>query len=162
MLTININNYNLNSKNPVFQDKVTYSEGEETFLFDVKLTLQGDNFLVEGFSEMDITLECSRCLEKTVTKQVISFMDLYIKNRSDREKLEDDFQGNIFIIEDGNINLADSIAAALEEQKISNLLCSEECKGLCPLCGTDLNKAKCNCSEDNIDPRFEALKNFKI
>ena len=162
MLTININNYNLNSKNPVFQDKVTYSEGEETFLFDVKLTLQGDNFLVEGFSEMDITLECSRCLEKTVTKQVISFMDLYIKNRSDRETLEDDFQGNIFLIEDGNINLADSIAAALEEQRISNVLCSEECKGLCPLCGTDLNKAKCNCSEDNIDPRFEALKNFKI
>ncbi len=107
-------------------------------------------------------MECSRCLDSFKEEQVISFKDIYLKNKSDFEKYEKDFSGNIFFVENGTINLADSIAAALEEQKIVSIFCSEECKGLCPHCGTNLNKAKCNCKDDNIDPRLEALKNFKI
>ena len=39
-------------------------------------------------------------------------------------------------------------------------LCKEDCKGLCPLCGTDFNKESCDCIVENIDPRFAKLKNF--
>jgi len=118
--------------------------------------------LVEGNSGLEVTLECSRCLQDTKVYQEISFKDLYLKNKAGFEEIEKDFPGNIFFIENGNLNLADSIAAALEEQKVDSVLCSEECKGLCPQCGTNLNKAKCKCKDDNIDPRLEALKNFKI
>jgi len=38
-----------------------------------------------------------------------------------------------------------------------HLLCSEECKGLCPTCGGDLNKASCNCKSEAHDPRWDAL-----
>ncbi len=41
-------------------------------------------------------------------------------------------------------------------------LCSEECKGLCPHCGTNRNVASCNCHSDYIDPRLAVLKNIKI
>jgi len=37
-------------------------------------------------------------------------------------------------------------------------LCSEDCKGLCPVCGTDLNKSQCNCIKKETDPRWEKLK----
>jgi len=37
-------------------------------------------------------------------------------------------------------------------------LCSPECKGLCTICGQDLNLAGCQCQEKEIDPRWEALK----
>lgn len=37
-------------------------------------------------------------------------------------------------------------------------LCSDDCKGLCPKCGANLNKKDCGCSVKNIDPRLEALK----
>jgi len=40
-------------------------------------------------------------------------------------------------------------------------LCREECRGLCPTCGTDLNKGTCACAGKPIDPRLEVLKNFK-
>jgi uncharacterized protein len=37
-------------------------------------------------------------------------------------------------------------------------LCSEECKGLCPICGTDLNKSHCHCVIEKTDPRWDMLK----
>ena len=38
------------------------------------------------------------------------------------------------------------------------LLCREDCKGLCPVCGSDLNVKTCNCNQKQIDPRLEKLK----
>ncbi|MBQ3561654.1 MAG: DUF177 domain-containing protein, partial [Oscillospiraceae bacterium] len=38
------------------------------------------------------------------------------------------------------------------------LLCREDCKGLCPVCGSDLNEKTCNCNQKQIDPRLEKLK----
>ena len=38
------------------------------------------------------------------------------------------------------------------------LLCREDCKGLCPVCGSDLNEKTCNCTQKQIDPRLEKLK----
>ena len=38
------------------------------------------------------------------------------------------------------------------------LLCREECKGLCPVCGADLNETTCNCNTKKVDPRLEKLK----
>ncbi|MDD4343092.1 MAG: DUF177 domain-containing protein [Eubacteriales bacterium] len=123
---------------------------------------QDDKFYAEGTSEFEKKLECSRCLQETKINQQISFKDLYLKNKEDLEMYENDFPGNIFFVEKGNLDLADSIAAALEEQKVDSALCSENCEGLCPQCGTNLNIAKCKCKDDKIDPRLEALKNFKI
>ncbi len=36
-------------------------------------------------------------------------------------------------------------------------LCKPDCKGLCPICGTDLNEASCECEQDEIDPRLAGL-----
>jgi uncharacterized protein len=41
-------------------------------------------------------------------------------------------------------------------------LCKEDCKGLCPSCGQDLNTADCGHREEKIDPRWEALKGLKL
>lgn len=39
-------------------------------------------------------------------------------------------------------------------------LCSEECKGLCPKCGVNLNTSSCMCTDQEGDPRFEVLKSL--
>ena len=52
----------------------------------------------------------------------------------------------------------------IKEQIVLNvpmkLLCNEECKGICPKCGTDLNINKCNCSLTEVDSRLEILKDL--
>jgi uncharacterized protein len=40
-------------------------------------------------------------------------------------------------------------------------LCAEDCKGLCPVCGTNLNRGTCQCQRSWDDPRFAALKNLR-
>ncbi len=40
------------------------------------------------------------------------------------------------------------------------LLCREDCKGLCPKCGADLNSGPCNCNHKEIDPRLAGLADF--
>lgn len=54
------------------------------------------------------------------------------------------------------------ITGAVESIVYSSLpmrnLCSDECKGLCPKCGTDLNKSECNCDTTRYDPRFAIFR----
>jgi uncharacterized protein len=40
-------------------------------------------------------------------------------------------------------------------------VCREECKGLCPHCGKNLNSGECECAQGASDPRWEALKSLK-
>ena len=44
---------------------------------------------------------------------------------------------------------------------VLKFLCSEDCKGLCPVCGTNLNKGECNCDTAVCDPRFAILRNLQ-
>jgi len=40
----------------------------------------------------------------------------------------------------------------------SKFLCKDDCKGLCTVCGKNLNEGKCDCQTDRTDPRLEVLK----
>ena len=42
----------------------------------------------------------------------------------------------------------------------TSLLCNENCKGLCPVCGCNLNVEECSCEVEDIDPRLAVLKDF--
>ena len=44
----------------------------------------------------------------------------------------------------------------------TKILCKEDCAGLCPECGADLNLGKCSCVKQIADPRLESLRNFVI
>jgi len=41
-------------------------------------------------------------------------------------------------------------------------LCRETCKGLCPICGIDRNEHNCSCEDEQIDPRWEKLKQLRL
>ena len=49
----------------------------------------------------------------------------------------------------------------LAGQPMKNL-CKADCKGLCPVCGANLNDGECDCDKVIVDPRLAALKNFKL
>lgn len=43
----------------------------------------------------------------------------------------------------------------------AKVLCREDCRGLCPVCGADLNQETCTCQREVMDPRWDALKKLK-
>jgi uncharacterized protein len=53
---------------------------------------------------------------------------------------------------------------ALEQIELAlpmRFVCSEECRGLCPMCGVDLNERACGCSQERSDPRLAVLREFR-
>ena len=85
-------------------------------------------------------------------------------SKQKQEQTQDELQDEFGIIEqDGTFDISDSILAALVEATPFVVLCKDDCKGLCPHCGANLNEENCTCSNapDAMNP-FAALANFKF
>ncbi|GIP21372.1 MULTISPECIES: DUF177 domain-containing protein [Paenibacillus] len=126
---------------------------------DLKAVYLGDNEVhVQGNLSTELDMTCSRCL-KPLKKQIgIGFEERfkYSENAEDVQNEEDDIR---YIAED-DVDLVPFI----EEDLLLNLpfaaICKDDCKGLCPTCGTDLNERECGCDREVVDPRLAALKDF--
>ena len=104
-----------------------------------------DSFLVEGIIETVLILTCSRCLEKYESSAKIDISEEVMK--SDMEDRDELFIDEIIV---------DNIILSLPIKT----LCSEDCQGICPHCGQNLNEGECDCEVESIDPRLEKLKDF--
>ena len=64
---------------------------------------------------------------------------------------------DVFQITQDSVEVEDILVPELLLQVQMTYLCKEDCKGLCPICGTNRNTNDCNCESRQIDPRFAAL-----
>ena len=106
-------------------------------------------------------VDCDRCL-KSVTVPVETEFDVtYVPEEDYRESeaaelQEEDLSLSVF---DGEtIDVDELVREQLLLALPSRALCTEECKGLCPTCGTDRNAAACDCETKEVDPRWAGLK----
>ena len=93
---------------------------------------------------------CDRCgkafpLEKEITYQCLL-----------AEELQNEDNDDIVLLEDGQADVGDLARTAFILGMDSKTLCSEDCKGLCPRCGADLNLGPCSCQKE-VDPRLAVL-----
>lgn len=72
------------------------------------------------------------------------------------ETLENDENDEIVLLRDGCVDVAELARSAFILNMDAKTLCSEDCKGLCPRCGANLNEGPCGC-EPERDPRWAAL-----
>jgi uncharacterized protein len=127
---------------------------------NLKLLKSGKNYIGRGEIETKINLECSRCL-KIFTQILKSEIRFFLKEEKDQLILEAEDResqirpGSFFKLDD---LVRESLILSLPFKP----LCTEECKGLCPVCGIDLNLSTCKCKKDLIDPRWEKLKDLKL
>jgi uncharacterized protein len=68
---------------------------------------------------------------------------------------------DVSIYDGEKIDLTDLVREQILLDLPTQILCQEDCKGLCQKCGANLNEVNCNCEENEIDPRWSALKNLK-
>lgn len=76
------------------------------------------------------------------------------------EKADDGFSADeepVYFFEGDEIDLFPYVEQSVFLQKPMKTLCSEDCKGLCPQCGINLNENECSCEKSPIDPRFAVL-----
>lgn len=128
-------------------------------LSDVQGTLQvsvtDDGVALEGDLEAHTELGCSRCLERYEQSLTLQFTEIYSFSPA-REK--DDDQKEQRLPPDAVINLGPLIREyALLDIPIKHV-CREDCKGLCPVCGANLNEEDCGHRREEIDSRMVKLK----
>jgi DUF177 domain-containing protein len=122
-------------------------------------------FRLAGGVKTRLELSCSRCLEP-FSLAVDQTYDLRYQphahntGEGEREIEEDDLTTAFY--ENDEIDLGQLMREQFYLALPMKPLCSETCKGLCPVCGTNLNRGACVCSRSWVDPRLEALKQFKI
>ena len=120
-----------------------------------------DQFRLVGSVRTTLELPCSRCLEP-YTWPVDSSFDLryqpHARNtgEGEREIEEDDLTTAFY--ENETIDLGQLMREQLYLALPMKPLCRDECKGLCPTCGTNWNKGTCDCTNQWEDPRLAALK----
>ncbi|MDB4916318.1 MAG: hypothetical protein JWM95_3962 [Gemmatimonadetes bacterium] len=100
-------------------------------------------FYWHGTIEGDVSIECSRCLGSAGSH--VSDEAHLIFAEAGTEGVEDD--PDVFLLDDRKPDL--DLRPALREQWLLNVpgyaLCREDCKGLCPTCGAELNLGPCEC-----------------
>lgn len=102
----------------------------------------------------DLVFECHRCLKN---------VNISLKNTVERVLVtssETDEDEEFILIADGVLELSPVVEEDITLNLPLQILCNEDCAGLCPQCGKDLNNGMCECDETKIDPRLEALKNL--
>ena len=100
--------------------------------------------------------ECRRCLEP-VSVPVEEELDLLFAPAEDSEEVGEDAVRPL-PKKGGELNLADAIREEVLLSQSLLVLCKPDCKGLCPRCGTNLNESRCECSHEESDPRWDALR----
>lgn len=128
--------------------------------YEAVLLKKGSKVILKGKVETEIILECSRCLEKFKKPIDERFEITYIKGEpspsiepielSKFELDEDYYQKEIDILSPARDAILLSVPIAP--------VCKPNCKGLCPVCGKNLNKERCNCKIEISESPFSVLK----
>ena len=113
--------------------------------------------LVEGELRIDVTMPCSRCLKPVPVSIAVPFREHFMVG-GEREAEE---EADLYIpVPDNEIDLTPYVEEAVQLELPLVPLCADDCKGLCPECGKDLNEGECGCDRTPIDPRLAALKDL--
>ena len=120
---------------------------------------------VQGHYAVEMAAQCDRCLGRARFPLDVRF-DLFYRPVSviarDEEVAIDEGEAEIGFYEDGGMELEDilreQVLLALPMQRV----CSDLCKGICPVCGRNRNETACDCKMETVDDRWGALRNLEL
>ncbi len=113
-----------------------------------------EGLLTRGKFRAIVDAICGRCLTNFDLGLETNFTELITFASHVKEDTE------MIYPEDGQIDFTPVVGEYLMLEIPINPLCKVNCKGLCPVCGNNLNVEKCEHSEESIDPRLEILKSL--
>jgi uncharacterized protein len=134
------------------------AEFDKPVRVELTVSKSKDQLICRGKITAPVNLECSRCLLRFVEEQSAD-LDFVIDLSGTLERTNS--EEDSFFVADPSFSyfvLDDLVREAIILSLPLKPLCSEECRGLCPVCGTDLNRSHCHCVIEKSDPRWDKLK----
>lgn len=122
--------------------------------------IKGRELLIKGNTKVTIIIPCDRCLKEVPTEFRLDFEK--IVDLSDDQENELDEKNYI----DGyHLDVDKLLYNEILIGWPMKILCSDDCKGICNVCGQNLNEGTCDCEDTSLDPRMSVIrdvfKNFK-
>ena len=156
-------------------DETGYTSGDHEFNlpggidYDLVLTNAGEGILATGMLNAHVIGTCDRCLEKAEFDVAGEVDEYFLFEEPAEGELGDDEDEMDFslVSSDGTIDLADPLNTALLMETPFVVLCKPDCKGLCPVCGANLNETDCGHAAQIEADRlasspFAVLKGLKL
>ena len=105
---------------------------------------------------VDLVGRCWRCLADARVHLEIRSDEFSADGRDPDAPFDEDLDS--VYVHEHTLDLAAWTRDAVAEAVPATLLCREDCAGLCPQCGADLNEGPCGCAQEAHDPRWDGLK----
>ena len=115
--------------------------------------------VVRGTVRGRLAEECRRCLRPVQEDFEEELTLVFVSDASG----EDTDEGDAFAFDPvgSSLDLSDAVREEVILAMNPYVVCDPECAGLCPRCGKNLNEGPCDCAEEEVDPRWEALRALK-
>ena len=142
-------------------DPVPVGEGELRATGRVHLLRTHQGLLLSATIRVQTEAECGRCLKGIEHQSVVAVEEECfptVDPSTGRRMFPPDVaEGVLHIDYSQMLDLSDVMRQYLLTSEPLKVLCREDCKGICPECGVDLNVDGCKCSQAQVDPRWGAL-----
>ncbi len=140
--------------------RFVHYRGVSPFQEPVLLTAEARNRV--GVVTLDCTyqytlhLSCDRCLTPFSKQVTLHAAHTVVRSLSSESSDDDDY----LVAPDGIVDLDEVATNDVLPELPGKFLCREDCKGLCPVCGCNLNEGSCGCERREADPRLAILDQF--
>lgn len=129
-------------------------ELSETVHADLKIEYMEGTISVKGRVKGSYKAQCSRCLADTGDVFDIMIDEIFVHLSADTNNTEN------YMFDAGYIDLTIPLIDNILLSFPGVVLCGNDCKGLCQICGVNLNETQCSCENHDIDIRMDKLKDF--
>ena len=120
---------------------------------------------IRGKGEITAVAPCDRCLEPVATVFDLNILRITKGNVTDESEVESEDLDEANYIDGYTLDVDQLVGSEILIGWPTKILCSEDCKGICNVCGQNLNQGTCNCEDTSLDPRMSVIrdvfKNFK-
>ena len=120
----------------------------------------GKKLVITGQADVTLNIPCDRCLKEVEVPFSLDFeKHVNLEAEDDKESDETNY------IDGYNLDVDKLLYNEILIGWPMKVLCSEDCKGICSVCGQNLNEGSCDCEDTSLDPRMSVIrdlyKNFK-
>ncbi len=104
---------------------------------------------------------CDRCLDE-FEQDLLTHYEIVYFTEEEIARGESDEEVQYISADTTTLDLGEDVRQFLILAVPQKILCRDDCRGLCPVCGSNRNKVDCKCAEKAMDPRWEALKKMSL
>ncbi len=126
--------------------------------FEIRIAnRENERLLIQGETDLTVSIPCGRCLAEVPTDiHIVIDKELMMNGQelSDEEMEETDYLIGL------NLDIDKLIYGEILVNWPVKVLCREDCKGICRVCGMNLNEGNCDCQRTELDPRMAAIQDI--